>query len=202
MIKPGAEFSFITTLGPVDETTGYLPELVIKPNATVPEYGGGMCQVSTTAFRAALNAGLKITERTNHAYPVSYYNPQGLDATVYIPKPDLRFINNTPGYILIQTKIVGTQLFFDFYGTNDGRSVTLQGPTVLEHNPDGSMKTTLGETVKDKDGNTILQDTFNSNYASPSKYPHPGQETTPVLTEKPDKWSDHEWRVYKQAHGM
>ena len=196
LIKPNEEFSFIKILGPVDESTGYLPELVIKPNETVPEFGGGMCQVSTTAFRAALNSGLKITERVNHAYPVSYYNPQGMDATVYIPQPDLRFVNNTPSYILIQTKIVGTQLFFDFYGTDDGRSTTLQGPTVLEHNPDGSMKTTLGQTVKDKDGNIIIQDTFKSDYKSPSEFPHPGA----VLTAKPDGWSDHEWKVYKKAH--
>jgi len=198
LIKPGEEFSFIKTLGPVDQSTGYLPELVIKPNETVPEFGGGMCQVSTTAFRAALNAGLKITERVNHAYPVSYYNPQGMDATVYIPQPDLRFKNNTPSYILIQTRIVGTQLFFDFYGTDDGRSTTLDGPTILEHNPDGSMKTTLAQTVKDKDGNIIIQDTFKSDYQSPSKFPHPGQ--TPVLTSKPENWSDREWKAYKQGH--
>jgi vancomycin resistance protein YoaR len=82
LIKPGEEFSFIKTLGPVDASTGYLPELVIKTDKTVPEFGGGMCQVSTTMFRAALNSGLKITARTNHAYPVQYYAPQGLDATV------------------------------------------------------------------------------------------------------------------------
>lgn len=200
LIKPGEIFSFIKILGPVDESTGYLPELVIRPNETVPEFGGGMCQVSTTAFRAALKSGLEIIERTNHAYPVSYYNPQGMDATVYIPKPDLRFKNNTPGYILIQTKIVGTQLYFDFYGTNDGRSVELQGPTVLEKNPDGSMKTTLTQIVKDKNGNVTLSDTFKSNYDSPNKYPHPGQE--PIFTSKPDKWSEHEWKIYKKAHGM
>ena len=114
LIKPGEEFSFIKTLGPVDASTGYLPELVIKTDKTVPEFGGGMCQVSTTAFRAAMNTGLKITARTNHAYPVVYYNPQGLDATVYIPNPDLKFINDTPGYILIQTHIEGHSIIFRF----------------------------------------------------------------------------------------
>jgi vancomycin resistance protein YoaR len=184
LIAPGEEFSFIKTLGPVDGDHGYAPELVILQNTTTPEFGGGICQVSTTAFRAALNSGLKITARTNHAYPVSYYNPQGMDATVYIPKPDLKFINNTPNYILIQTKITGTILTFDFYGTNDGRTVQLIGPKVLEHNPDGSMKTTLGQKVTDANGNVIINDTFNSNYNSPNNYPHPGQTPAPAAKPK------------------
>ncbi len=199
LIKPGEEFSFIKTLGPVDESTGYLPELVIKTDKTVPEFGGGMCQVSTTAFRAALNSGLKVTARTNHAYPVVYYNPQGLDATVYIPNPDLRFINDTPNYILIQTKIVGTQLFFDFYGTSDGRQTKIIGPQVLEKNDDGSMKTVAYQEVSDANGNLIRKDTFKSNYKSPSLFPHPGEEK---ITEKPSDWSVKQWKEYKKANGI
>lgn len=172
LIKPKEEFSFVKILGAVDKNHGYLPELVIKRNETKPEFGGGICQVSTTAFRAAINSGLEITARTNHAYPVSYYNPQGMDATVYIPRPDLRFINNTPGYILIQTKIKGTKLIFDFYGTNDGRKVKIIGPKILQRKPDGSMKTTFTQQVFDQKGNLIREDIFNSNYASPNKYPH------------------------------
>lgn len=200
LIKPGEEFSFLKTLGPVDKSTGYLPELVIKTDKTVPEYGGGMCQVSTTCFRAALNAGLKITARTNHAYPVQYYNPQGLDATVYIPSPDLRFINDTPAYILIQTRIEGTQLFFDFYGTSDGRETKIIGPYITSRGPDGAMKTVVYQEVYDKNGNLIRKDTFKSSYDSPSKYPHPGEEKT--ITEKPENWSSKEWKDYKKAHGM
>ncbi len=173
LIKPHAEFSFINILGAVDKEHGYLPELVIKRNKTIPEFGGGICQVSTTTFRAAINTGLEITARTNHAYPVSYYNPQGTDATVYIPNPDLRFINNTPGYILIQTKIKGTELIFDFYGTNDKRVVKIIGPKILERHTDGSMKTTLTQQVFDSKGKLIHEDIFNSTYASPDKYPHP-----------------------------
>ncbi|MDD3486934.1 MAG: VanW family protein [Candidatus Moranbacteria bacterium] len=199
LIKPNEEFSFIEALGPVDASTGYLPELVIKTDKTVPEYGGGMCQVSTTMFRAALNAGLEVTARTNHAYPVSYYNPQGLDATVYIPKPDLKFINNTPNYILVETRVEGTQLFFDFYGTSDGRETKIIGPEVLEKNGDGSMKTVAYQEVYDSDGNLIRKDTFKSNYKSPSLYPHPGEEK---ITEKPDNWSVKQWKAYKKANGM
>lgn len=194
LIKPGEEFSFVKILGEVDGDHGYLPELVIKNNVTEPEFGGGICQVSTTAFRAAIYSGLKITARKNHAYPVSYYNPQGMDSTVYVPSPDLRFINNTPGYILIQTKIVGTVLTFDFYGTDDGRKTTIDGPKIVERQPDGALKTTFAQHVFNKDGKEFINDVFNSSYNSPYKYPHPGG---PVLTAKPSNWSDDEWKNYK-----
>lgn len=195
LIKPGEEFSFVKTLGEVDAEHGYLPELVIKQNVTEPEFGGGICQVSTTTFRAAIYSGLEITARKNHAYPVSYYNPQGMDSTVYIPKPDLRFINNTPGHILIQTKIEGTILTFDFYGTDDGRKINIDGPTILEKKADGSMKTTFTQHVIDKNGAEFITDIFNSSYNSPYKYPHPGDA---VLTTKPENWSKKEWKEYKQ----
>lgn len=195
LIKPGEEFSFVKALGEVDGDHGYLPELVIKNNATEPEFGGGICQVSSTAFRAAIYSGLKITARRNHAYPVSYYNPQGMDATVYVPNPDLRFVNNTPGYILIQTKIVGTVLTFDFYGTDDGRKTTVDGPTITERQPDGALKATFTQHVFDKDGKEIIKDIFNSAYNSPYRYPHPGG---PTLSAKPANWSSDEWKNYQK----
>lgn len=201
LIKPGEDFSFVKVLGEVDGEHGYLPELVIKKDKTEPEFGGGICQVSTTAFRAAINSGLEITARRNHAYPVAYYNPQGMDATVYVPKPDLRFKNNTSGYILIQTQIEGTELIFDFYGTPDGRKINIIGPKILERNADGSMKTTFTQQVFDANDNLIIEDVFNSSYDSPSKYPHPGSSTD-VLTQKPNGWSDKEWKDYKKAHGI
>lgn len=200
LIKPGEDFSFVKVLGAVDGEHGYLPELVIKHDKTEPEFGGGICQVSTTAFRAALNTGLKITARRNHAYPVSYYSPQGMDSTVYIPKPDLSFINDTPNHILIQTKIEGTELTFTFYGTSDGRKVNLIGPKVTERKPDGSMKTTLTQQIFDKNDQLIREEIFKSAYASPDKYPHPGQENK--LTQKPKNWSSNEWNEYKKANKM
>jgi len=195
LIKPGEEFSFVSILGEVDAEHGYLPELVIKNNVTEPEFGGGICQVSTTAFRAAIYSGLEITARKNHAYPVSYYNPQGMDSTVYIPRPDLRFKNNTPGYILIQTKIEGTVLTFDFYGTDDGRKTTVDGPTITEKQPDGALKASFTQHVINKNGDEFINDIFNSSYNSPYKYPHPGG---PVLTAKPSNWSEDEWKSYKK----
>lgn len=201
LIKPGEEFSFVKTLGEVDGEHGYLPELVIKKDKTEPEFGGGICQVSTTAFRAAIYSGLEITARRNHAYPVQYYNPQGMDSTVYIPRPDLRFINNTPGYILIQVKVEGTELIFDFYGTSDGRKTNIIGPKIIERKPDGSMKTTFTQEIYDKDENLVRSEVFPSAYDSPSKYPHPGT-TSDVLTEKPKDWSDNEWKQYKKSHNL
>ncbi len=198
LIKPEEEFSFVKIMGPVDGEHGYLPELVIKQDRTEPEFGGGICQVSTTAFRAAIMSGLKITARRNHAYPVHYYNPQGMDATVYTPRPDLRFVNNTPGYILIQTKIEGTELIFQFYGADDGRKTNIIGPTITERNLDGSMKTTFTQEVRDKNGNLIIEDVFNSSYASPSKFPRPDQ----FLTKKPKDWSDREWSNYKKDNNL
>lgn len=129
LVAPGETFSTIGKLGKIDANSGYLPELVIKNNTTVPDYGGGLCQVSTTLFRAALNAGLKITERQNHSYRVSYYEPPiGMDATIYDPSPDFKFVNNYSTHILIQSKIVGTKITFEIYGTKDGRVATLTTP--------------------------------------------------------------------------
>jgi len=130
IIKPDEVFSFLRALGQVDASTGYLPELVIKEDETVPEYGGGLCQVSTTAFRAILNGGFPVVERRNHSYRVVYYEPAGTDATIYQPYPDLKFKNDTPGHVLMDTYIEGNKLYFDFYGTDTGRKVELDGPYI------------------------------------------------------------------------
>jgi len=130
LIKPGEEFYTIKNLLPIDAGGGYLPELVIKGNRTIPEYGGGLCQIGTTMFRAAVESGLKITQRRPHSYRVVYYEPAGTDATIYDPMPDLRFINDTSSYILIQSRIEGTKLYFDFWGTKDGRLIEVTKPVI------------------------------------------------------------------------
>lgn len=130
LIKPGEEFSLLGALGKIDGSTGYLPELVIKDNKTIPEFGGGLCQIGTTMFRAALSSGLPITERRNHSYRVAYYEPAGTDATIYDPSPDFKFINDTGNYILIQARIEGDDLYFDFWGTKDGRISERTDPTI------------------------------------------------------------------------
>lgn len=195
LIAPGQEFSFVEYLGEVDGEHGYLPELVIKYNKTEPEFGGGICQVSSTVFRAAIYSGLKITERRNHAYAVQYYKPIGMDATIYIPKPDLKFTNNTPGYILMQPIIDQYTLTFRFFGTRDGRTVKVDGPHILERGGDGSMKTVFTQEVSTGDGQNYIRDSFWSNYKSPSLFPHPGEEQNP--TTKPADWSEKQWKAYK-----
>ncbi|MFA6253190.1 MAG: VanW family protein [Patescibacteria group bacterium] len=152
LINVGEEFSLITALGDIDGQHGYKQELVIKGNKTIPEYGGGLCQIGTTVFRAALGTGLPITERRNHSYRVVYYEPAGMDATIYDPKPDLKFLNDTGNYVLIQSRIEGTKLYFDFWGTSDGRVATTTKPTiynVVSPAPKKIVKTTdlpVGQT--------------------------------------------------------
>jgi vancomycin resistance protein YoaR len=130
LVKPEEEFSLLKTLGEVTGSTGYLPELVIKEGKTLPEYGGGLCQIGTTVFRAVIASGLPVTMRRNHSYRVQYYEPAGTDATIYDPWPDFRFINDTANYILIQAKISGDVLSFEFWGTRDGRLVEKTKPTI------------------------------------------------------------------------
>lgn len=169
IIKPDEEFSFNKILGDIGPEQGYLPGLVIKPGKTVPEYGGGICQVSTTMFRAAVIAGLKIIERYPHSFPVVFYNPQGFDATIYPPSPDLKFINDTPAHILIQTKIEGNNLIFEIYGTKD-REVKIIGPEEYDKKWDGSMKAKLTQEIW-QDGELVRKKTFYSVYQSPWKFP-------------------------------
>jgi vancomycin resistance protein YoaR len=170
LIPPNTEFSFNEFLGPVNAATGFKPELVIKSNVTTPEYGGGLCQVSTTLFRAALNSGLEITQRRNHSYAVSYYGKPGLDATIYPPYTDLRFLNNTPGYILIQTRIDGTKIAFDFWGTNDDRKVEVTGPIAYDRQSNGAVKAYVDQLVTLAD-EVIIDKTFYSRYKSPKLFP-------------------------------
>ena len=130
IIKPDEEFSLNNALGEIEAHTGYLPELVIKDNKTIPEYGGGLCQIGTTMFRVALGTGLPITMRRNHSYRVSYYEPAGTDATIYSPWPDLKFINDTGNNILVQSRIEGDNLYFDMWGTSDGRIASRTHPII------------------------------------------------------------------------
>lgn len=208
LVKPNEQFSVVNALGAVDDTTGYLPELVIKENRTTPEYGGGLCQVSTTLFRAALNAGLEITERRNHSYRVSYYERDvgpGLDATIYLPSPDLKFQNDTPGWILIQGAVdrEADTITFEFYGTSDGRTSTISKPTILSQTPapdpiyietsdlpkgetkqiekpHGGAKTVVAYSVS-RGGEIIHEQTFSSTYRPwPARYLVGTAEPTPA----------------------
>lgn len=158
LVKPGDTFSFNDVLGDVSSLTGFQPAYVIKEGKTVLGDGGGVCQVSSTLFRAILNAGLPVLERKEHAYRVGYYEQggykPGLDATVFAPAVDLKFKNDTPGYVLIQTKTdtKNLTLKFELYGTRDGRRAeildhkvwgqTPPPPTVYQDDPTMKVGTT------------------------------------------------------------
>lgn len=192
LIAPNEEFSFDKALGDVSAFTGYQQAYIIQNGRTVLGDGGGVCQVSTTFFRALLNAGLPITQRRAHAYRVGYYEQDslpGLDATIYVPSVDLKFKNDTNNYILMQTQIdpENQQLSVFLYGTSDGRSVTLTSPVIANRTPppadlyqddptlpkgvvkqvdfkaEGAKVSFTREVMKN--GKKIISETFVSNYA-------------------------------------
>jgi len=170
ILKPGEEFSFNKFLGEVDEKSGYRAELVIKGGALVSEYGGGLCQVATTFFRAAILSGLPIIERKPHSFSVQYYNPQGFDATIYPGITDLRFSNNTPAHILIQTRVIGSKLMVEVYGSSDGRKVEMDGPYQYDKKVSGAMKAYF--TRKIYQNNALIEERrFDSVYKAPPAHP-------------------------------
>jgi len=142
IVKPGEVFSLGAHLGNVDLNEGYAEALIIANGRTIEGVGGGVCQVSTTAFRAAFYGGYPILERWPHAYRVGYYERgfgPGLDATVFVPEVDFKFKNDTPYHLLIETYTntdVG-RLTFKFYSTSDGRQVTVSDPIVENVKPHG-----------------------------------------------------------------
>ncbi|HNW95569.1 MAG TPA: VanW family protein [Anaerolineaceae bacterium] len=133
LIPPGATFSMASQLTDISLENGYAEALIIVGGETVKGVGGGVCQVSTTLFRTAFFGGFPIVERHAHAYRVGYYEQRsnggwdtdlaGLDATVYVPLVDLKFVNDTPYWLLMETYLRGYSLTWKFYSTSDGRSV-------------------------------------------------------------------------------
>jgi vancomycin resistance protein YoaR len=141
VVPPGEIFSFGEHLGEVNAANGFEDSLIIWGDRTAVGLGGGICQVSTTAFRAAFWGGYEIVERWAHGYRVSWYEPPvGMDATVYTPQVDFKFRNDTATYLLIQTATdlqTGT-VTFRFYGTKPNRTVEMKEPVetnVVLHGP-------------------------------------------------------------------
>ena len=192
LVAPGQEFSFNQAVGPIDKDHGFNDAYVISKGRTVLGNGGGVCQVSTTVFRAALNSGLPITVRFAHAYRVGYYEQKsyvGLDATIYQPSVDLKFKNDTDSYILVYTVFdqAKSHLTIKIYGTGDGRTVDITTPKMLsqiappdtiyedtDQLPKGAVKQVewpawggtveYSRTVKSADGKVMYQDKFKSYY--------------------------------------
>ena len=199
IIKPGQTFSFNEYLGDVSPEAGYDQSYVIIGNRTVLGVGGGICQVATTAFRAAYFGGYPIVERWPHAYRVGYYElggfGPGFDATIYSPLVDFRFTNDTSHHILIQTEVdaARARLRFVFYSTKIGRTVEQVGPTrgepippkapvyeydatlpagtvVQDERPIDGLRAVLGRIVRDAEERVLYEDTFVSNCPRPARY--------------------------------
>ncbi|GJM43031.1 MAG: VanW family protein [Ardenticatenaceae bacterium] len=195
VIAPGEEFSFNKYLGTISEDDGYEEGLIIIGGQTIKGIGGGVCQVSTTVFQTVFYAGFPVTERWQHGYMLGYYNDgegPGMDATVYSPIVDFKFVNNTPYHLLIENYYneVEESLTFKFYSTSMGRTVEKSGPVfenivpapsaaedVWTFDPEleaGTVnqidwategaKVTVGRTVYNADGEVIIQEDFVSNY--------------------------------------
>ncbi len=192
IVKPNAEFSFNKALGDVSDRSGYRNAYIIEAGQTKLSPGGGVCQVSSTLFRSLLDAGVKISKRLPHAYRVSYYeigNEPGFDATVYSGEVDLRFINDTPGHVLISCQSDNKTLYMSckIYGTSDGRSNEIVNykkwgaspplPTVYIDDPNlpkgkleqidwsaSGIKSEFTNIVRDSDGQIIREDYYYSNY--------------------------------------
>ncbi|MEX2008086.1 MAG: VanW family protein [Candidatus Spechtbacterales bacterium] len=167
LLPPGGEFSFLENLGPITAAEGFRNSFVIKNGKIIPGFGGGLCQVSTTLFRAAVNAGLQLTERHPHSLALDIYGTPGFDAAIYRPGLDLKFRNNTSGYLLVQSRVVGSRVTFEVYGPNDGRTVRIQGPSVYQTSETGAKKAWLKQTVLDENNNVMEEQIFYSNYGSP-----------------------------------
>ena len=161
IIPKDGTFSFNEMLDEIDEENGYAWAKTILAGKDRWGLGGGICQVSTNVFRAALNAGMPIKERRAHSYNLSKYSPAGLDATIYKGHQDLQFVNDTPGDVLIRVVRRENYLAVFFVGTRD-RSVSLEKKSHWQ-GYDGRVATHWTRTIK-KGGLTLTED-FGSQYS-------------------------------------
>jgi len=143
IVPPGATFSFNSTLGgPVTESRGWrMAQVIFEGDQLKPAPGGGICQASTTVYRAIVNAGFPVVERRAHSLYVSYYKKYGvgIDATIFPGTQDLTFLNDTEQPLLIQAYDDGYEAVVNIYGTPDGRTVELQGPYFSTNAPEGLL---------------------------------------------------------------
>lgn len=197
LVPPGETFSMAAVMGDVSLDNGYAEALIIFGGRTIEGVGGGVCQVSTTLFRTVFFGGFPIVERHPHAYRVGYYEQTangwdddlaGLDATVFVPMVDFKFINDTPNWLLMETYFNPStrKLTWKFYSTSEGREVDwdttgtrnrVEPPEPLyEENPDlakGQIKqvdwaaegadVTVTRVVY-RDGVVLFEDTFHTHY--------------------------------------
>ena len=143
VIKPGEEFSFNKALGPTTLDNGYQIAFGIMGGGetpkTVPSVAGGICQVATTLFQPVFWSGYQIEERHWHLYWIPNYSSKGvvgLDATVDEEVGlDLRFVNNSSSYLLIQSRTDDSSVTFELYGTKPQWQVKVDGPQITDKKP-------------------------------------------------------------------
>ena len=206
LIAPGATFSFNGTTGERSAEKGFLEAPVIVNGELQTGLGGGVCQVSTTVFNAAYEAGLRITARTNHSLYISHY-PLGRDATVNYPDTDLKFVNDTPHWLLLRTWVGPSSLTVALYGTPQHRKIdTISAPLVVVAPPpvtktvDATLKpgevvvddsgtpaqsTSVERKVYAASGKLLSDETWYSSYRSTPKIVRVGpkkQKATPTTT--------------------
>jgi vancomycin resistance protein YoaR len=187
LIAPGTTFSFNATTGERSPDRGFREAPVIINGELQNGIGGGVCQVSTTVFNTAYEAGLPIETRTNHALYISHY-PQGRDATVNYPDIDLKFKNDTGGWLLLRTFVGAWALTVKLYGTPQNRRVESEtaplevldppgvkrvpdpnmyvGTEIVEDPGEPSRKTSVVRRVFSENGKLLSQNTWSSWYRS------------------------------------
>jgi vancomycin resistance protein YoaR len=205
LIAPGATFSFNRATGERTAAKGFREAPVIINGEVTTGLGGGVCQVSTTVFNAAYEAGLKITTRTNHALYISHY-PQGRDATVDYPDVDLRFVNDTPHWLLLRTFVGSSSLVVDLYGVPLHRRVVTetrplvetgapptksipdptlyQGVTVVQESGEPSRSTSVRRRVYTASGRLLYDNTWYSSYRGEDRVVRVGTKAKPKPKKK------------------
>jgi vancomycin resistance protein YoaR len=206
LVAPGATFSFNDTTGARTAAKGFVEAPVIVNGEVTTGLGGGVCQVSTTVFNAAFEAGLKITERINHALYISHY-PQGRDATVDYPGVDLKFVNDTDNWLLLRTFVGSYSLTVNLYGTPVNRRVesstaplvvtgpipvkktvdpTLQpGDKIVDDPGVAPMSTSVTRDVYAHDGKLLYHDTWYSSYRASPKLVRIGPKAAKPKAKQP-----------------
>jgi vancomycin resistance protein YoaR len=205
LVAPGEEFSFNKTTGDRNASKGFLEAPVIINGELQSGLGGGVCQVSTTVFNAAYEAGLKITARTNHALYISHY-PLGRDATVNYPDTDLRFVNDTGHWLLLRTFVSSYSLTVNLYGTSPHRKVESEaaplvvtgpaptkttkdpslfvGEKVVDETGSSSLATSVHRKVYDAAGKLLYENTWYSSYRGEYQLVRVGTKPKPDATKK------------------
>ena len=151
IVQPGQTFSFNAALGDTGSESGFVDGYAIVGGRLEKVVGGGICQVSTTMYRAVFNAGLDLVARRNHSYVINFYeNVDGWDATVYAPYTDFKWRNDTRGPIVIaaSTNPAKATVSFALYGISDGRTATMVGPTASNPKQPGAPVWQFDPTLK------------------------------------------------------